>query len=955
MIFMVARVLSPDCETLNPRLTMRRKLSSGQKRRGIPAFTAAMMAAGLLTNVQAQIQNAGDLLVNVDATGLSDGPVTSLPNNGTLGGVFSATGDETMRPTAATVGGTKALQFDGTDFLQHVDASGTPIFAPEGLIGENPTRSIEVWVLNPEVAGEESLVSWGRRGGGPDGSNISFNYGSDFRWGAVGHWGNRDLGWNNQGGSPAPNKWHHLVYTYDGTSTRVYADGELANGEFLGEGAILTHADTSILIGAQTEPDGTTVTSGLRLTGSIGKVRIHDGVLTPEQVANNYNAERSAFVDPVIPPPEDPPVVPPARLTEGPVHRYSFNETAGDASGRQFQDSAGTANGSVLGAGATFSGSRLVLAGGPSATAAYGDLPNGLLSTNAAANSGSGQFTFETWARFTGSQTWSRVFDFGSSLASPDTGEIFEPGGTGNGADYFMLSAQVGGDITTRRFEVRNNEDPAGEESALSDIRTFTFGTDTHIVATWNEATGEVNLYENGVRTGGFTADDTMDEINDVNMWLGRSQWMADQNAQVEFDEVRLYDVVLTPEQISGNTQSGPDHINMGQDVGATIGRQPENVTTVESGNATFQISASGSAPLSIQWYRGGTPIAGARSRVLSLTNVTAADNDAVFTAVVSNTVNGASTVVTSAPVRLSVQSPVVTLKHRYSFNESTGTQVEDLVGTADGTVVGAGAFDGGELTLDGLDSYVDLPNGIITALGSDGTFEMWVTQQSAAFWTRIFDFGISDAGEDAQGAGVDTIFFTPRSGGDGVPRFSANFPNMNEVANIVPSTGIAGNQEVHVIVSWSASGNTARIFMNGEPAATGSAPQPLSAMNNQDVNNWLGRSQFIADVNWAGKFNEFRIYSGAMGPSQAAASFAAGPNALPDNTPAPSLSADVSGNNLVITWPASAEGFALESTASLGGTTTWTAVTGATTSGGNMQVSVPLEGNRRFFRLRKP
>jgi len=33
-------------------------------------------------------------------------------------------------------------------------------------------RSIEVWVFNPAVADEETLVSWAHRGGNPDGSNL---------------------------------------------------------------------------------------------------------------------------------------------------------------------------------------------------------------------------------------------------------------------------------------------------------------------------------------------------------------------------------------------------------------------------------------------------------------------------------------------------------------------------------------------------------------------------------------------------------------------------------------------------------------------------------------------------------------------------------------------------------------------------------------------------------------
>src|SRR6185295_2447577 len=125
-------------------------------------------------------------------------------------------------------------------YMQLVDGIGGALIPPpDGIVGPNATCSVEVWAFNPSVVNEETMVSWGKRGG-PDGSNLSFNYGSDGRWGAIGHWGNPDIGWNNSGGSPAARHWHHLVYTYDGTTTRVYADGALSNMEVLGAGVLNT-------------------------------------------------------------------------------------------------------------------------------------------------------------------------------------------------------------------------------------------------------------------------------------------------------------------------------------------------------------------------------------------------------------------------------------------------------------------------------------------------------------------------------------------------------------------------------------------------------------------------------------------------------------------------------------------------------------------------------------------
>ena len=143
-------------------------------------------------------------------------------NTGTLGD-FVEVGDPR---TVNVSGGVPAVYFDGVD-----DAYQSPVGAPAGLTGLDPTRTIEAWVFNPSIPDEETIVSWGHRGG-PDGSNMSFNYGAHGAYGAVGHWGGADIGWvdNDPGtaGAPAAMQWHHLVYTFDGTTTRVYSDGSAA-------------------------------------------------------------------------------------------------------------------------------------------------------------------------------------------------------------------------------------------------------------------------------------------------------------------------------------------------------------------------------------------------------------------------------------------------------------------------------------------------------------------------------------------------------------------------------------------------------------------------------------------------------------------------------------------------------------------------------------------------------
>jgi hypothetical protein len=491
-------------------------------------------------------------LVDVDATSRPGGSGDNIPNTGSLGGVFSATGGgDTVPviggPLSSVADGTKGIRLDGNDYLQLVtEPGGSLITAPSTLTGLDPKQSIEAWVYNPGIAYEETIASWGKRGG-PDGTNMSFNYGSSPGFGAVGRWGGTDIGWGGTGpNAPSAQNWHHVAYTYNGNTSRVYVDGVLVNTEVVGEGAVNTAPDTAINIGTQLEADGATPTNLLRGSLTVGKLRIYEGVLTDAQITANFNAEKAAFTNPGT--------VTPAGMTTGPVHRYSFNNTAGGAGdGTVITDSVGTANGTVLGAGATFNGTKLVLPGGPSASAAYVDLPNGILSSLGAANGGSGQVTFEGWIRHNGNQAWSRIYDFGVS----SSGEIPGPGGAGNGVDFFMLTAQTGGD-PIRRFETTDNDDGDPTGNRWDEV-TGTRPQDLHFVVSWDETTGQVKYYENGREVGGMPSGVLISAITDVNNWLGRSQFTADANIQADYDEFRIYNRILTPGEVLGNFQAGPD------------------------------------------------------------------------------------------------------------------------------------------------------------------------------------------------------------------------------------------------------------------------------------------------------------------------------------------------------------------------------------------------------------
>src|SRR5579863_2903220 len=98
-----------------------------------------------------------------------------------------------------------------------------------------------------------------------------------------------------------------------------------------------------------------------------------------------------------------------------------------------------------------------------------------------------------------------------------------------------------------------------------------------------------------------------------------------------------------------------------------SIVTQPGDATEAVGQTATFQVVASGTGPLSYQWYVNKAAISGATSASYTTPAVTATDNGEMFYVVVQN-VEGAvtSNTVTLTVTGMSVQNPtdVVTFKN---------------------------------------------------------------------------------------------------------------------------------------------------------------------------------------------------------------------------------------------------------------------------------------------------
>lgn len=330
----------------------------------------------------------------------------------------------------------------------------------------------------------------------------------------------------------------------------------------------------------------------------------------------------------------------------------------------------------------------------------------------------------------------------------------------------------------------------------------------------------------------------------------------------------------------------------------------------------------------------------------------------AVITATYGGLTANATIEVTMAPTHQQA-----TLIHRYSFSEAPGTAVvNDLVGTAHGELRNPGNgsdFTGaGRLVLAGgawdavpEPAYVNLPNGLVSSLTSV-SIEGWVRWAGGGSWQRIFDFGrnSSETEDVYANPGQSYMFLCPLSGA-GTFRFAIKQGTGPEQP-VLDSAPLPTGQDVHFVLVYDTAAGAARLYRDGQRVATGPIVLPLSVV--EDLNVYLGRSQWTDPV-FAGEFDEFRIYSGSLTEDQVAMTFAAGPNTVPDLTPAPALTANLSAGNLELRWPAAATGFVLESSPALGTGANWQAVSQSPqTEGSNLKVVLPTTGTASYYRLRK-
>jgi hypothetical protein len=235
-------------------------------------------------------------------------------------------------------------------------------------------------------------------------------------------------------------------------------------------------------------------------------------------------------------------------------------------------------------------------------------------------------------------------------------------------------------------------------------------------------------------------------------------------------------------------------------------------------------------------------------------------------------------------------------LIHRYTFNpvDVDGVVIKDIVGGADYDglfydLSGKDKFQDGKLFFGNsgqgssatTGSYVDLPNGMISSIGTQATIETWWTMTGTNGWQRVWDFGTSDAGEDfATGAGNSTNFFmSPRGASNNLTvgyRQPRAMGNAERRILASPSRPLPQNQEVFIAVVWDQVAGVAKLYYNG--VLVGRNLLNMKLIDLVDNNNWIARSQYN-DPYGMGAINELRFWDAALAAYEIARHAQIGPD----------------------------------------------------------------------------
>ncbi len=919
----------------------------------------------------------------------------AITSTNAIDSVGSATG--ALYPGASYPG-------DGTVLL---DGSSGFVYLPNDIISNYTSVTFEVWTRPTSNPTWARLFDFGINQGGPGTGGIGGTGGNGINWfyvclndGISGSYrADINPGGFMTGPQPAPGQWHHLVFTIDAVAQTgsLFDNGVLVsfatNFTATPQGVGHTFND---YIGRSQFPDP-------YYNGSIDEFRIYDNPVTPVQVEADYEAGPNStsgsagalssiqFNNPsgaIVGAKFSPNILATyASLTNnvnistipgiayssdntnviafGPdsnfhaiaagtttirasyqskaaaltvtvslqpavlAHRYSFDGAVGTTT---ITDSVGGANGTLVNGTATASlngNGQLILDGNVSS--AYVSLPSGLMAplTNA---------TFQTWVNNQDPfSDWAELWAFGTNNGSQDL-------------TYLTLVPNNPASHTLRM-------DVHGTGGALFDAPSpLPLSNEVCVAVTYNYSAQTASIYVGGRKVATATETLPLYSLPDGNNYIGQSEWYGsgDPYLNAILDEFRIYSGVESDLQIAIDAVTGPNTIvtNPGALMSLTVLIPSTNVD-VHGVGVPIQVLANFANVSAVD--------------ITTLSQTTVASSDPLVGTIANGNfvpLNvGASTITASyagmsgsLAVSVADTNAWPSLIHRYTFNETTGTTLNDSTGTINGTINGPVTLTGSEMITpsgnpapgaNGLPTassgWVSFPGGqgIVSGLPNEASIECWVVWQGGAVWQEIFDFGQAATPGVSSGGGT-YVMVSPHDGATGSLRMEW-FPGGLVLTGPSLQLGVLSQ----VVITHDQDRQLDKLYLNGRLISSGSNPRLWSSL--PDTDNWLARDEW-PDAMFNGAYCDLRIWNGALTAGQVANLYAAGPDVITG----PSLRISATASNVSLKWPANATGFGLLSATNLAGGT-WTPVTGTTNVVNGLNVmTLPIAQAPAYYRLRQ-
>ncbi|NLB03434.1 MAG: glycoside hydrolase, partial [Bacteroidales bacterium] len=202
-----------------------------------------------------------EMLLGFDISKKSEN-LSSLPNQGTLGGNFTLRGEVSVSMDDL---GVQALEFTRGSLVLDV-----PV--PQQLAW-NGSFSVATWVRNPEAGREgDCLFSWCDRHALRLANSYNALFYNRSGHGAMAHLdGHFDMRYRSL---PAENEWHHIVVTFDGVLEKMYVNGVLDNVQSMTLASAVDRA--RFIVGASDV--------GENFSGYMASLRMYDYALSQKEL-----------------------------------------------------------------------------------------------------------------------------------------------------------------------------------------------------------------------------------------------------------------------------------------------------------------------------------------------------------------------------------------------------------------------------------------------------------------------------------------------------------------------------------------------------------------------------------------------------------------------------------------------------------------------------------------------